>query len=232
MSDASRAVILISGGMDSATLLHYVVKRLGKTSVYALTVHYGQRHSKELEMAEWQCAQLKEVKAFKSIDISALANLTEGASALTDMDVDVPRLEEIADADRDQPATYVPNRNMTMLAFAVAYAESTSCDTVYYGAQAQDEYGYWDCTEEFVSGINAVLNLNRKNKIAIEAPFIAMRKSEELAIGLELGVNFSKTWSCYRGGDLACGNCPTCVERLTAFKEAGASDPLSYQNAT
>jgi len=139
---------------------------------------------------------------------------------------DVPGLSELAESELDQPSTYVPNRNMTLLSLAAAYAESRGCDRVYYGAQAQDEYGYWDCTTEFVERINAVFALNRRDAVHIEAPFVGKSKAECVALGLELGVDFGHTWSCYRGAKVPCGECPTCVERATAFAASGVPDPL------
>ncbi len=223
-----KAVVLVSGGMDSTTLLHYVVKKLGCREVFALTLDYGQKHRREIDMAEWQCAQLPEVVEWKRVDLSLLGALTQGASALTDAAIEIPDLAALDQQELDQPPTYVPNRNMVMLSVAAAYAESRGCTEIFYGAQAQDEYGYWDCTAGFVEGINQVLALNRRNAVAVRAPFSGKRKSEELAIGLELGVDFAHTWTCYRGGETACGTCPTCVERRKAFAETGIEDPLPY----
>ncbi|MBM3290748.1 MAG: 7-cyano-7-deazaguanine synthase QueC, partial [Candidatus Hydrogenedentes bacterium] len=102
---------------------------------------------------------------------------------------------------------------------------------IYYGAQALDEYGYWDCTTEFLARVNAVLALNRRDPVTVHAPFIHKKKVESVRLGAELGVNFGYTWSCYRGGETACGACPTCVERLKAFEEADMRDPLTYTNS-
>ncbi|MCH2174468.1 MAG: 7-cyano-7-deazaguanine synthase QueC [Lentisphaeria bacterium] len=223
------AVVLLSGGLDSTTLLHHVIKNLGYEKVYALSVFYGQKHDKELQMAQWQCDQLNEVKQLDLFELPSFANLIEGASALTAGGQEVPDLDSLGDSERTQPPTYVPNRNMMMLSIAAAYAEAKFCKEIFYGAQAQDEYGYWDCTTDFITHINQVLSLNRKNEIEIVAPFVNMKKSEELAIGIKLGVNYAKTWTCYRGGEKACGVCPTCVERLTAFKELNQIDPLDYE---
>lgn len=224
-----QAVVLVSGGMDSAALLHYVVKRLGCTAVHALTYRYGQKHEREIEMAACQCRSLTQVTDWKIVDISVLGEMTAGASALTDSTIAVPDLEAIPEEQLSQPPTYVPNRNMVLISLAAAYGESRGCETVFYGAQAQDKYGYWDCTAEFLERLNHVLSLNRRQPISVQAPFVAMRKAEELAIGLELGVDFSRTWSCYRGGTRACGQCPSCRERLQAFNEVGVPDPIEYE---
>jgi 7-cyano-7-deazaguanine synthase len=141
----------------------------------------------------------------------------------------VPDFEDLAQQELDQPPTYVPNRNMILLSVAAAYAEAHDIRDVYYGAQALDEYGYWDCTSDFLERVNAVLALNRRERVTIHAPFIEKKKVDSVRLGIELGVLFANTWSCYRGGDKACGTCPTCVERLKGFKEAGVDDPLPYE---
>jgi 7-cyano-7-deazaguanine synthase len=143
--------------------------------------------------------------------------------------VAVPDLDAIRREQRDQPPTYVPNRNMVLLSLAAAYAETVGAETVFYGAQAQDEIGYWDCTLEFVERLNAVLSLNRGRKITVRAPFADMRKSDVLRLGLELGVDYARTWTCYRGAEKACGTCPSCVERSKAFETVGVPDPLSCE---
>ncbi len=226
-----KAVVLVSGGMDSTTLLHHVVKNLGYDEIFALTICYGQKHDREVEMAQWQCARVAAVKEWRTIDITVMGELIKGASALTDADIGVPALADLDEQQMDQPLTYVPNRNMVMLSMAAAYAEAHGCCEIFYGAQAQDEYGYWDCTTEFVERLNLVLALNRRVPVVIKAPFAELRKSEELAIGLKLGIDYSRTWTCYRGGERACGVCPTCVERLKAFAEAGLPDPLEYETS-
>jgi len=223
-----KAVVLVSGGMDSATLLHLVHKRLGADDIHALSYHYGQRHGRELQMAEWQCKHLPAVTRWVPVDISFYGHMAAGATVLSDEGAPVPRLDEIPADQLDQPCTYVPNRNMILLSLAVGYAESVGARTVYYGAQAQDEYGYWDCTAEFVARMNQVLALNRRDGVRIEAPFAAVRKADELRLGLTMGVDYAHTWTCYRGEALACGVCPSCVERLKAFAEVGIPDPVPY----
>jgi len=212
-----RAVVLISGGMDSATLLHYVHKRLEVPEIHALSFLYGQKHDKELEMARWQTQSIS--ATHKEIDLSTLGEITAGGSALTDSTIPVPDLSELAQSQLQQPPTYVPNRNMIFLSLAAAYAESNDIQDVLYGAQAQDRYGYWDCTEDFVNHMNSTLALNRDRPVKIHAPFASMSKAEVLKIGLEIGVDYSHTWTCYRGGKEPCGTCPSCVERAAALRE-------------
>jgi 7-cyano-7-deazaguanine synthase len=115
---------------------------------------------------------------------------------------------------------------MMLLSLAASYAETRFCTEVYYGAQAQDEYGYWDCTKEFLERINNVLSLNRRESIVIKAPFVGKSKGEVASIGSKCGVDFKHTWTCYRGGDKPCKSCPSCVERALAFSKAGLNDPL------
>lgn len=220
------ATVLISGGLDSTVLLHYVVKELGCRPVLALSFRYGQKHHRELEMAQWQAQHLAGVTEHRVLDLPFFSTLAAGKSALVDGGPEVPDLESVSRAERSQPLTYVPNRNMILLSLAAAYAEARGCRRVFYGAQAQDQYGYWDCTPEFVDRVNRVLELNRRMPVTIQAPFAGKRKAEGVRLGLRLGVDFAHTWSCYRGASRPCGQCPTCVERLRAFAEAGIEDPL------
>ena len=222
----NKAVVLLSGGMDSTAILHYVTKRLKVPEIYALSFIYGQKHFCELEMANWQ-AKSVEVTDYKKIDISSFSGLIAGSSALTDEHINVPDLVDIDKNQRTQPITYVPNRNMVFLSLAAAYAETVDAQDIFYGAQAQDEYGYWDCTGAFVNRINNVLSLNRKKTIIVHAPFVNKTKTEVLKIGLELGVDYEHTWTCYRGGSAPCGTCPSCVERAAAFHNLDKIDPLT-----
>lgn len=220
-----KAVVLLSGGLDSSTLLHYVIQRLGATDVYALSFIYGQKHQCELQAAAWQ-AKAAGVKAHDVVDMGFFGALTPGASALTDARLSVPRLSDLAATELNQPPTYVPNRNMMLLSVAAAYAEARGVTSLFYGAQTQDSYGYWDCTPEFLEKINAVLGLNRRDPVTVIAPFVNLRKADEIRLGLTLGVDYAHTWTCYRGDATPCGECPSCVERADAFLEVGIPDPL------
>ena len=228
-NQSSGVVVLLSGGLDSTVLLHYVTRTLGRTPVHALSYAYGQRHACELECAHWQ-AEAARVDRHRVIDAAFFGSLVEGASALVAGGAPVPDLDALDEAQRSQPPTYVPNRNMILLSVAAAYAEAHGFTDLFYGAQAQDEYGYWDCTTAFLDGINAVLALNRGNPVTVHAPFAAMTKAGIVKVGVELAVDFAHTWSCYRGGPHPCGTCPTCIARLNAFAQAGTPDPLIYEN--
>lgn len=221
------ALILLSGGMDSSVLLHHVAQELRYAPIHALSFNYGQRHSRELLCARTQ-AQAVGAHEHRILDISFLGNLLSPGSSLLTGGTNVPDLRDISPKDLDQPPTYVPNRNMMLLAMAAACAEAQGIQDLFYGAQAQDQYGYWDCTREFLDRINTVLALNRRKNITIHAPFIDKPKAEIVRLGVRLGVNFEHTWSCYRGEETACGLCPTCVERLNAFAAAQSKDPLLY----
>ncbi len=223
----SPAVVLLSGGLDSSTLLHHVDRELERGPLYTLSFDYGQRHARELECASEQ-AQIAGVAEHRTVDMRFLGDLLKSATSLTAGGQPVPDLAELDEKQREQPSTYVPNRNVILLSLAAAYAETLGAADVFYGAQQQDEYGYWDCTAAFIDRMNATLSLNRRNPVNVSAPFIHWGKADILRLGLELGVDYSLTWSCYRGADVACGTCPTCVERLKAFEAAGVSDPIAY----
>lgn len=219
------AVVLLSGGLDSTTLLFYVIRRLGIRRVHALSFDYGQKHAREIGAARFQ-AEMAGVEAHPVIDLGLFRELASTGSVLTDPARGVPSLAAVPEDQRRQPPTYVPNRNLILLSLSAAYAEAHGIRDLYYGAQTQDEYGYWDCSGEFVDRVNAVLALNRGASIRVHAPFAGWRKVQELKVGLELGIDYGRTWSCYRGGDRPCGECPACVERSGAFRELGQPDPL------
>lgn len=228
MEKKQECLLLYSGGLDSTTLLYWLIKEKNYF-VRALTILYGQKHSKELKFAESNIEKFRDTATHHILDLSDISKFLRNASTLIRGGQEVPRLDSLDDRDKVQPPTYVPNRNMIFLSIAVGVAESMGLREVYYSAQAQDEYGYWDCTEEFINRMNNVIALNRKNEIKIFAPFLHMRKSDIIKMGINLGVDYSATWSCYRGGEKACGVCPTCVERLKAFSSIGLKDPLEYE---
>jgi len=224
MSGIEKAVVLLSGGIDSSTLLHYVRRRPDAAEVHALSFRYGQRHARELDMARWQAAAAG-VREHAEIDVSFLAGIVRDASSLVAEGAPVPDMKDLAENEREQPRTYVPNRNMVLLAVAAAYAEARGIRDIFYGAQRQDGFGYWDCSARFVDRLNRTLRLNRRTPVTVHAPFVAMSKGAVVKIGLAMGMDYGHTWTCYRGGRTPCGTCPSCVERSRAFAEAGADDP-------
>ncbi len=227
MNAGTPAVLLLSGGIDSTVLLHHAVGNLGCGPVHCLSFSYGQRHEKELDAARWQAKQMDAAR-HEVVDLSFLGGLLKQGSALLSGGAKVPALDAVPEEERSQPPTYVPNRNMILLSLAAAYAEANGITDVYYGAQALDTYGYWDCTPQFLERVNQVFGLNRKEPVSVHAPLIRLAKRETVQLGTELGVDFGHTWTCYRGGEKACGVCPTCAERLAAFRDCGLTDPLPY----
>lgn len=217
------SVVIVSGGMDSVTLLHHLIK-VEKRTPAVITFGYGQKHDKEIEYAKIQ-ASLLGCQEHLVLDLGLLRPLFAN-SALVSRETAIPDIKDVL--GDPQPVTYVPNRNMIFLALAVAYAETQNVSSVFYGAQRHDIYGYWDTTPQFLKHLNQVYQLNRKTPIIIQAPFVQYSKTDILRQGLDLEVDYSLTWSCYEGREAACGRCPTCAERLKAFEEVGISDPLPY----
>ncbi len=216
----TKAVCVLSGGMDSTTLLYDVVSQGHDT--YALSFDYGQKHKKELEMARRTCEKLG--IPFRSVKTPALNSLAE--SALTRQHIDVPdgHYEE-----ENMKITVVPNRNMVMLALAASYAISLKVDYLYYGAHGGDHAIYHDCRTEFVDAMRKVIEICDEHKLELRAPYVDKDKGYIASRGKELGVDYSLTWTCYKGREKACGKCGSCVERLEAFETAGMEDPIDYE---
>jgi 7-cyano-7-deazaguanine synthase len=223
-----KAVILLSGGLDSTTCLA-LAKEQG-FDLFALTVNYGQRHAFELEAAK-KVAQIFCLEKHSIVDID-LAQF--GGSALTD-DIDVPKNRDESDMT-DIPVTYVPARNTVLLSMALAWAETLGVHDIFIGVNALDYSGYPDCRPEFIAAFEKTANLATKagvydgNQWKIHTPLIDLTKAEIIKKGMELGVNYGMTTSCYdpqENGD-PCGYCDACTLRLKGFKEAGLEDPLNY----
>jgi len=217
-----KAIVLLSGGLDSAVAL-YLAQSKGY-EVHALSFKYGQRHTKELDcaVALAKKAQIKEHKIV-SLNIGSW-----GGSSLTDTNM---KVENGNVSREDIPDTYVPARNMVFLSVAASYAEAIEAQDIFIGVSEVDYSGYVDCREEFIRAMENAINLGtvsgaEKNKpITIHTPFIDKTKAEEIKMGMELGTDFSLTWSCYKGEDKPCGTCDSCLLREKAFKEAGFEDP-------
>ena len=223
-----KAVVLLSGGLDSSTCMA-IAKDEGY-ELYALSFDYGQRHSKELESAKAIARHFgaKEHKIL-SIDLRQI-----GGSALTDGSIDVPENREEEHMADEIPVTYVPARNTILLSFALAYAEVIDADAIYIGANALDYSGYPDCRPEYYNAFEEVARLGTKRgvegrPIEIKYPLINMTKAEIIRTGMRLGVPYELTWSCYKGGEKACGVCDSCKLRIKGFKEAGYKDPIEYE---
>ncbi|MDA7793748.1 7-cyano-7-deazaguanine synthase QueC [Glaciecola sp.] len=218
-----KAVLIYSGGMDSFTLLHHILASgLARSDIATLTFNYGQKHVKEVEYAKHVCAELG--IEHKVVDISAINSLL-GGSSLTD-DIAIPEGHYEAD---NMKSTVVPNRNMILLSLAIAYAVSLEADTVYYGAHSGDHAIYPDCRPEFVQKMDEVSRIANFQPVAISTPFVDMSKIDILARGMELGLDYTHTWTCYNGREKACGKCGACVERLEAFSSNQQVDPIPYE---
>ncbi len=220
-SKRSRAVVLLSGGMDSC-----VCAALAARDHEAAAVHisYGQR-TEERERQSF-LAICQRLKIHDKLMVRNEALRAIGGSALTDDAMDVPAADQIG---HTVPVTYVPFRNAHFLAVAVSWAEVLGAEKVYIGAVEPDSSGYPDCRPAYYKAFNEVAKAGTKEgRIEIVTPLIAMRKTEIVQLGLELGAPFDLTWSCYSREDQACGICDSCVLRLRAFKAAGMEDPISY----
>lgn len=217
---SEKAVVIYSGGMDSFTVLHQTL-RVGK-EVFPLTFNYGQRHIREIDVARQVCAELG--LPHKIIDIHAINTLLAG-SALTD-DIDVP---EGHYEDLNMKQTVVPNRNMILLSLAIGYAVSIGAAEVYYGAHGGDHAIYPDCRPEFVKRMNDVAAIANYEQVTVVTPYLHKNKTTILSDGLAMGLDYGKTWTCYKGGAKACGKCGSCVERLEAFALNHTKDPLPYE---
>lgn len=217
---AGKAVVIYSGGMDSYTVLHHALRQ--GFEVHALSFHYGQRHARELAVAERVCRTLG--IAHQIIDIRAIHSLIDN-SALTDPQRAMPD----GDYDGDNmSATQVPNRNMILLSLGVAQAVNIGAGVCFYGAHSGDHVLYPDCHPEFVERMNDVAAIANFEAVRIEAPYLHADKAGILADGLAMELDYAQTWTCYRGEELACGECGSCRERLASFAAHGLDDPLRY----
>jgi 7-cyano-7-deazaguanine synthase len=231
MADQPRAVVLVSGGMDSATTL--AIARAEGFATHALSFHYGQRHAVEVEAAHQVARSLGAIKhVVVPIDLRVF-----GGSALTSA-LAVPKDRSLAEIGRGIPITYVPARNTIFLSFALAWAEVLGAADIFLGVNALDYSGYPDCRPEYIAAYERLANLatragvEGRQRLTIHTPLIRLSKAEIVRRGLELGVDFSLTISCYDPSPegLACGHCDACLLRLKGFAEAGASDPVAYRD--
>lgn len=223
-----KKVSILSGGLDSTILTYKLVEEFGSENVAALTFNYGQRHNIEIKNAVQTCNKLG--IAHRILDISFLGDVVKDVCALSqDTQVEMPTIQDVL--GDPQPPTYVPYRNMILNSIGFSFAESVGADAIYSGLQVHDEYSYWDTSQAFIDTMNGVSSLNRQNAIQMLAPFAHMSKAEEIKIGIELGVPFEDTWTCYKGelGNGACGKCPSCSERIMNFAKAGIKDPVPYE---
>jgi len=220
-SKQSRAVVLLSGGMDSCVCAALAAR---DHDAAAMHISYGQRTEARERQSFTEICDRMGIRNRMIVRNDALKMI--GGSALTDQSIEVPEAHVLG---REIPLTYVPFRNAHLLAAAVSWAEVLGANRIYIGAVEQDSSGYPDCRPAYYRAFNGVIVAGTKEgDIEVVTPLIAMRKSEIVRLGLELRVPFDLTWSCYSGQDRACGVCDSCVLRLRAFQEAGAHDPLPY----
>lgn len=214
-----KVVVLLSGGMDSTTLLYDVIDK--GYDVRPISFDYGQKHDKELEAAHRTCKKLGIPR--KVASIHTLGNIAP--SALTQQGEEIPKGHYTEDTMKQ---TVVPNRNMVLISLAAAYTISIGAKQVWYGAHGGDHAIYPDCREIFVFKLAEVLGVCDWDPISLVAPYLYWDKIGILKKGLELSVDYSLTWTCYEGKELACGKCGSCNERLEAFKSLGIVDPIKY----
>jgi 7-cyano-7-deazaguanine synthase len=219
-----KAVILLSGGLDSSTVL-YLARSEGY-DCYALSFDYQQRHRQELAAA-------KTMGIAAGVVAHQVVNFDLrlwGGSALTDNEIALPQHRDLAQMSESIPVTYVPARNTIFLSFALAYAEAISASRVYIGVNALDYSGYPDCRPDYIDAMRSVFELGSKQgregqPIEIITPLIDLKKTEIIQLGDRLGVPWAQTWSCYSGDRVPCGICDSCLLRLAAFAELGMVDP-------
>jgi len=214
-----KIVVVLSGGMDSTTLLYDAMNQWEE--VYPITFHYGQKHSREVNAAYDTCKKLGLPFQSLNIPLDAIA-----PSSLTRETMDIPKGHY---EDESMKQTVVPNRNMVFLAFATAYAIGIGAQTVAYGAHGGDHAIYPDCRGEFVEAMSGAMGLCDYKPVELWTPYLYWSKADILKKGIELGVDYSLTWTCYEGKELACGRCGACTERREAFREVGVEDPLKYK---
>lgn len=217
-----KVIAVLSGGMDSVVMLHLIRQENPKASIHAISFDYGQRHGKELEYAAYWGQKLAKEHIIVTLDFM---RTLAGNSVLTGAGA----IPEGHYEDASMKQTVVPARNMVMLAIATAWAENIKADKVYFGAHAGDHAIYPDCRPEFVNALCHASEAGTYQHVSICAPFIDMTKTQIAAYGQHFGVDFTKTWSCYKGGKKHCGKCGTCVERKEAFKLSEVKDPTDYE---
>ena len=226
----NKIVITLSGGMDSSVLLYKAAEQYKE--VHTVTFDYGQRHDRELQAAEKQLVNAKHdfpnvSFTNKLLDVKYIKDIAD-TSSLTNDDIDTPDVKEVM--GEAQPKSYVPFRNMMFLSILLSYAEKLKAEEVWYGAAEADSLaGYWDGSVQFVDKINQICLLNREIDVSVRAPLLEMSKEEIILQGVELGVNFGDTYTCYSGEYPCDANSASSALRLKGFVDAGLRDPLPYK---
>ncbi len=223
-----KVLVLSSGGVDSTTCLGMAVKEYGRENVVALSIYYGQKHDKEIKAAD-DVAKYYNVEHIK-LDLSKMFEYSD-CSLLSHSDKDIPKesyAEQIMKTEGTPVSTYVPFRNGLFIASAASIALSKGCSKIMYGAHADDSAGnaYPDCSKAFNDAMNTAVYEGSGKQLSIEAPFVGMNKAGVVKLGLEIGVPYELTWSCYEGNDEPCGKCGTCIDRIAAFETNDVKDPI------
>lgn len=223
-----KAMVLLSGGVDSATCLAYAIDKHGASNVMALCIMYGQKHKRELESAR-KIASYYGV-TLKELDLASIFADSD-CSLLSKSDKEIPKEsydEQLKERGGKPVTTYVPFRNGLFLSSAASIALSWECSVIYYGAHSDDAAGnaYPDCSAEFNNAMNEAIYLGSGNVLHIEAPFVNLNKADVVRTGIALKVPYELTWSCYEGNDEPCMTCGTCRDRIKAFELNGMIDPL------
>ena len=227
-----KAMVLLSGGVDSATCLGIAVDKYGKDNVIALSISFGQKHDKEIKASQ-DVAKYYGVEHLY-LDLAKIFQYSD-CSLLSHSDKEIPKeaySEQIKKTEGTPVSTYVPFRNGLFLSSAASIALSKNCDVIYYGAHSDDSAGsaYPDCSDEFNKAINEAIYLGSGKQLKVVAPFINKTKAGVVKMGLDLKVPYEYTWSCYEGGDTPCGKCGTCIDRAEAFRLNGVKDPAIKDN--
>ena len=224
-----RSMVLLSGGLDSSTCLAMIVQREGKENVLALTVFYGQRHKREIkaarDIADYYGVEHIELDLAKMFEGSNCPLIAASGEKIPEGSYD----EQLKEGEAGKPvATYVPFRNGLFLSVAASLALVHNCKVIYYGIHKDDAAGsaYPDCSIAFNDAMGRAIKEGTGNQVEISAPFVGVDKAEVVKVGLELGVPYELTWSCYEGDEEPCGKCGTCIDRINAFKQNGKDDPI------
>lgn len=223
-----RVLVLTSGGIDSTTCLGMAVEKYGKENVVAMSVSYGQKHSKEIEASK-EVAKYYDVE-YIYINLADIFKYSD-CSLLEHSDKDIPHdtyANQIKETDGEPVSTYVPFRNGLFLSTAASVAIAKECSVIYYGAHSDDAAGsaYPDCSVEFNKAISEAIYVGSGKSVKVEAPFVQLNKKDIVKEGLKINVPYHLTWSCYEGKDKPCGKCGTCIDREKAFELNGVVDPL------
>lgn len=222
-----KALVLFSGGVDSTTCLGMAIEKYGVENVCALSVSYGQKHTKEIEASDKIAAYYGVEHIY--LDIAKIFEYSD-CSLLSHSDAEIPEesyASQLEKTDGKPVSTYVPFRNGLFLSSAASIAISKGCDVIYYGAHSDDAAGnaYPDCSDAFNNAMSDAIYIGSGEQLRIEAPFVKWTKADVVKKGLELKVPYEYTWSCYEGGDKPCGKCGTCIDRAKAFEANGVKDP-------